>query len=221
MTDPDTLERDILGADAAGLQVIVHAIGDRANDWLLDVYRDVRSTSGTPGRRRIEHAQHLSPGAVPRFAELGVVPSMQPYHAIDDGRWAATRIGAERVAGMYVFRSLLDAGARLAFGSDWTVAPLDPLLGIYAAVTRRTTDGANPEGWVPEQKVTVEEALAAYTADGAYANCRDDVVGTLEPGKYADLVVLSDDVFAIDPPAIEGVTVDLTMVEGKIVYQRG
>jgi len=221
VTDPAELQRDIVGADAAELQVIVHAIGDRANDWLLDVYRDARAAHGPRDRRlRIEHAQHLTPGAIPRFAELGVIPSMQPAHAIDDGRWAAGRIGPERLAGMYAFRSLLDAGALVAFGSDWTVAPIDPLLGISAAVTRRTTDGANPGGWQPQQKISVEEALTAYTAAGAYANGKDELLGTLEPGKLADLVVLADDIFAIEPVAIERVRVDTTIVEGKVVYQR-
>jgi predicted amidohydrolase YtcJ len=203
------------------LQVIVHAIGDRANDWLLVTYRDAASLNGAKDRRaRIEHAQHLSRGALPRFAELGVIASMQPYHAIDDGRWAEKRIGPERVQTTYAFRSLLDAGARLAFGSDWTVAPIDPLLGIYAAVTRRTLDGATPGGWVPEQKITVEQALAGYTINAAYANRQDDMLGTLEPGKYADLVVLSDDILTMDPVALETVKVDLTMVEGTVVYQR-
>ncbi len=222
VTDPAELKGDILGADATGLQVIVHAIGDRANDWLLDTYREAGSVNGPRERRfRVEHAQHLTPGAIPRFAGLGVIPSMQPSHAIDDGRWAAARVGPERLAGMYAFRSLLDAGALPAFGSDWTVAPLDPLLGIYAAVTRRTTDGANPGGWIPEQKIGVAEALAGYTINGAYANLQEDALGTLEPGKLADLVVLSDDICTIDPVAIEQVQVDVTVVEGKIVYRRG
>ncbi len=221
VADTTELWRSIVAADAAGLQVIVHAIGDRANDWLLDSFRDARSLNGARDRRfRIEHAQHLTPAAIRRFAELGVIASMQPYHAIDDGRWAEKRIGPERIKTTYAFRDLLDAGARLAFGSDWTVAPIDPLLGIYAAVTRRTIDGATPNGWVPEQKITVEEALTAYTANNAYANFLDGVLGTLEPGKYADLVVLSEDVFAIDPVAIENVKVDLTMVEGTVAYAR-
>jgi hypothetical protein len=145
---------------------------------------------------------------------------MQPYHAIDDGRWAEKRIGPERIKTTYAFRDLLDAGARVAFGSDWTVAPIDPLLGIYAAVTRRTIDGATPTGWIPEQRISVEEALTAYTANNAYANFLDDVLGTLAPGKAADLVVLSEDPFFIDPVRIENVKVDLTMVEGNVVWQR-
>ncbi|MBI2403426.1 MAG: amidohydrolase [Gemmatimonadetes bacterium] len=221
VTDTTELWRSIVSADSAGLHVIVHAIGDRANDWLLDTFRDARSLNGPRDRRfRIEHAQHLTPAAIHRFAELGVIASMQPYHAIDDGRWAEKRIGPERLKTTYAFRDLLDAGARLAFGSDWTVAPIDPLLGIYAAVTRRTIDGATPNGWVPAQKITVGEALTAYTTNNAFANFLDHVLGTLEPGKYADLVVLSEDLFAIDPVEIEKVKVDVTMVEGEVVYQR-
>jgi len=221
VTDTAELRAAILDGDQAGLQVIVHAIGDRANDWLLDVYDEARTINGGRDRRfRIEHAQHLSPAAVGRFSAQGIIPSMQPYHAIDDGRWAVKRIGSERVKLTYAFRDLLDAEARLAFGSDWTVAPIDPLLGIYAAVTRRTIDGANPDGWVPEQKISVAEAVAAYTATNAYACYMEDKLGTLERGKYADLVVLSDDIFTIDPVEIENVKVDLTLVEGAIVFER-
>ena len=221
VTDSTELWRSIVSADSAGLHVIVHAIGDRANDWLLDAFRDARSLNGARDRRfRIEHAQHLTRAAIRRFAELGVTASMQPYHAIDDGRWAEKRIGPERIKTTYAFRDLLDAGARVAFGSDWTVAPIDPLLGIYAAVTRRTNDGATPTGWIPEQRISVEEALTAYTANNAYANFLDDVLGTLAPGKAADLVVLSEDPFFIDPVRIENVKVDLTMVEGNVVWQR-
>jgi predicted amidohydrolase YtcJ len=172
-------------------------------------------------RARIEHAQHLSVEAIPRFARVGVIPSMQPYHAADDGRWAVRRIGPERITRTYMFRDLLDAGATLAFGSDWTVAPINPLLGVYAAVTRRTLDGANPDGWLPEQKISVAEAMAGYTTGAAYSCFMEDYVGTLEPGKYADLVVLSDDIFTIDPVEIENVRVDLTMVEGEVVFSRG
>jgi hypothetical protein len=221
VTDTVELRAAIRGADAAGLHVIVHAIGDRANDWLLEAFAAARAANGPHDRRfRIEHAQHLTREAIRRFAADGVIASMQPYHAIDDGRWAEKRIGPERIRTTYAFRDLLDAGARLAFGSDWTVAPLDPLLGVYAAVTRRTIDGANPEGWVPEQKILVEEAMAAYTAANAYAAYLEDRLGTLEPGKYADLAVLSHDIFTIDPVAIEDSRVDLTMVEGEVVYRR-
>ncbi len=221
VTDTAELRRAIIGADAAGLHLIVHAIGDQANDWLLDVYAEVRELNGPRDRRsRIEHAQHLTTGAIQRIATDGVVPSMQPYHAIDDGRWAQKRIGPERISTTYAFRDLQDAGARMAFGSDWTVAPLDPLGGIYAAVTRRTIDGANPDGWVPQQKITVEEALAAYTVNNAHAAFLDDQLGTLEPGRFADLVVLSGDILTIDPLEIDSVRVDLTMVGGRVVFER-
>jgi predicted amidohydrolase YtcJ len=221
VTDTLDFERWIIAGDSAGLQVIVHAIGDRAIDWLLNAYAEARTANGPRDRRfRIEHTQHVTREGIPRIARDAVVPSMQPYHAIDDGRWAERRIGPERIKTTYAFRSLLDAGAKVAFGSDWTVAPIDPLLGIYAAVTRRTIDGAHPDGWVPEQKIGVAEAVAGYTVDAAYACFMEDVLGELKPGKYADLVVLSDDLFTIDPIQIENVKVDLTMVEGAVVYQR-
>lgn len=221
VSDTLELERLIIAGDSLGLQTMVHAIGDRANDWLLAAFEKARAANGPRDRRfRIEHAQHLTRSAIERIAFDDVIASMQPYHAIDDGRWAEKRIGPERIKTTYAFRSLLDAGATLAFGSDWNVAPMDPLLGIYAAVTRRTLDGANPEGWVPEEKISVEEAVTAYTAAAAYACYKEDSIGDLRPGKYADLVVLSDDIFRIDPIEIENVQVDLTFIEGEIVYRR-
>jgi predicted amidohydrolase YtcJ len=220
-TDTASLRQWTLAADAAGLQVIIHAIGDRANDWLLDLYAEAEAENGPRDRRfRIEHAQHLSRDAIPRFAAEGVIPSMQPYHAIDDGRWAEKRIGPERIKTTYAFRSLLDSGAPLAFGSDWTVAPMDVRQGIYAALTRRTLDGANPEGWVPEERIGLEEALSAYTLGGARAGFMEDKVGTVEVGKYADLTVLSQDLFGMDPVDIPLAQVDLTLVAGEIVYRR-
>jgi hypothetical protein len=220
VTDTARLREWIHGADAAGLHVVVHAIGDRANDWLLDTYEAVARENGRRDRRfRIEHAQHLSPAAIARFAQLGVLPAMQPYHAIDDGRWAEKRIG-ERIRTTYPFRSLLDANAGLMFGSDWTVAPIDPLLGIYAATTRRTIDGANPDGWVPEQKITAEEALRAYTVANAYGAFAERSVGRLAPDMLADLVVLSENILEIDPARIADVKVDYTVVDGKVVYAR-
>jgi len=220
-TDTASLRRWIVDGDGAGFHVIVHAIGDQANDWLLDVYEEAAETNGPRDRRfRIEHAQHLSGGAISRFAAQEVIPAMQPYHAIDDGRWAEKRIGPERIKTTYAFRSLLDAGAPLAFGSDWTVAPMDVLEGIYAALTRRTLDGANPDGWVPEEKVTLEEALTAYTWGAARSGFMEEKVSRLQPGKYADLVVLSRDLFQVDPVEIPSVQVDMTVVEGAIVYRR-
>jgi hypothetical protein len=221
VSDSAQLRSMIEAADAAGFQVLVHAIGDAANDWLLGVYGDVASAHGPRDRRfRIEHAQHLSPAAIPRFAELGVIASMQPYHAADDGRWAQKRIGPERIKTTYAFRSLLDAGATLAFGSDWTVAPMDPTLALDAAVTRRTIDGANPDGWVPEQKITVEETLRAYTEGGARAGFMEDRLGRIATGMLADLVVLDRDVRSVDPKTLGQTRVDMTVVDGRVVYER-
>ena len=207
-------------ADRAGLQIMIHAIGDRANDLILNMYEQVERENGKRDRRfRIEHAQHLRGQDIPRFARTHVIASMQPYHAIDDGRWAEKRIGKDRAKTTYAFRSLLDAGATLAFGTDWTVAPLNPLLTIYAAVTRRTIDGKNSKGWVPEQKISVEETVRAYTAGSAYAEFQEHVKGTIAPGKLADLVLLSRDIFKIDAKEIENVKVVLTMVDGRVVYE--
>ncbi|HLA12270.1 MAG TPA: amidohydrolase [Pyrinomonadaceae bacterium] len=208
-------------ADRAGLQVMVHAIGDHANDLILSIFSEVTRENGAKDRRfRIEHAQHLRREDISRFSREGVIASMQPYHAIDDGRWAEKRIGKERAKTTYAFRSLLDAGAILALGTDWTVAPLDPMLTIYAAATRRTLDGKNSKGWIPEQKISVEEAVRAYTVGSAYAEFADGVKGTIAVGKLADLVMLSQDIFKVDAKEIERVKVELTIVDGRIVYER-
>ncbi len=213
------LER-VREADRAGLQIMIHAIGDRANDLILSMYEQVERENGKRDRRfRIEHAQHLRAQDIPRFSRDRVIASMQPFHAIDDGRWAEKRIGKERAKTTYAFRSLLDAGATLAFGTDWTVAPLDPILTIYAAVTRRTLDGKNANGWVPEQKISVEETVRAYTTGSAYAEFQENVKGSITAGKLADLVILSQDIFKIDPKEIEKVKVLLTMVGGRVVYE--
>ncbi len=207
-------------ADAAGLQVMVHAIGDRAIRDLLDIYVEVADENGPRDRRfRIEHAQHIHPDDIARFAAQDVIASMQPYHAIDDGRWADRVIGPERALTTYAFRSLHDAGARLAFGSDWFVAPAKPLEGIYAAVTRRTLDGAHPDGWVPSQKISVEEALHAYTTGAAYASFEEDQKGQLAPGMLADFVVLDRDLFTIEPEEIRDVRVLRTVAGGRTVYE--
>lgn len=219
---PESKMRDhIVSADRAGLQVAVHAIGDKANKLILDFYEEAERVNGPRDRRfRIEHAQHLRQEDIPRFARLRVIASMQPYHAIDDGRWAAKRVGPEVLKGTYAFRSLLEAGAVLAFGSDWDVAPMDPLLGIYAAATRRTLDGKNPNGWYPEQKISVAEALRAYTYGSAYASFEDKIKGTIRPGMLADMVVLSEDILSIPPEAIEHTAVDVTILGGRTVYRR-
>jgi hypothetical protein len=217
----DSVAAWVGAADSAGLQVIVHAIGDRANDVLLAIFDSVARAHGPRDRRfRIEHAQHLSRAGIARFAVLGVIPSMQPYHAIDDGRWAAKRIGPERIKTTYAFRSLLDAGARLTFGSDWTVAPLDPLLGIDAAVSRRTIDGRNPGGWVPEERITVEEALRAYTVANAYGVFGEGWTGMLKSGYQADLVVIDRDITTLPVGEIGSARVLRTMVGGRTVFQR-
>jgi predicted amidohydrolase YtcJ len=211
----------IKGADAAGLQVFIHAIGDRAIREQLDIFERIARENGPRDRRfRIEHAQHIAPADVARFAGLDVIVSMQPYHAIDDGRWAEKVIGPGRAKGTYAFKSLLDAGARVAFGSDWFVAPPTPLEGIYAAVTRRTLDDANPGGWVPQERITVEQALRAYTASGAYAGFAELERGVLRTGMLADLVMIDRDLTRIAPETIRDAKVLLTMVGGKVVFER-
>lgn len=215
----DDMRRWIGAADRAGLHVMVHAIGDRAIRELLDIYREVAEENGERDRRfRIEHAQHIHPDDVPRFAAQNVIASMQPYHAIDDGRWAEKVIGPERAKTTYAFRSLIDSEAHVAFGSDWPVAPATPIEGIYAAVTRRTLDGTNPDGWVRAQKITVEEALRAYTSEAARASFEEDVKGVLKPGMLADFVLLDRDLTAIAPEEIGNVKVLRTVVGGRVVY---
>lgn len=215
------MEQRIREADQSGLQVAVHAIGDRANHVILDIMEKVMNEAGPRDRRwRIEHAQHLIPEDIPRFAKLGIIASVQPYHAIDDGRWAEKKIGRERAKHTYAFKSLQDAGVLLACGSDWTVAPLDPITGIYAAVTRRTLDGKNPDGWVPEQKISLENAIKGYTINGAHAEFAEDKKGSVKAGKFADLVVLSQNLFEIPLEKILDTEVLMTVLNGEIVYQK-
>jgi hypothetical protein len=213
------MRQRVAAADRAGLQVMIHAIGDEANLRILDLYAEVAAVNGPRDRRfRIEHAQHLRSEEIPRFAQQKVIASMQPYHAADDGRWCEKRLGKQRCQTAYAFRSLLDNAAVLAFGSDWTVAPLNPLLGIKAAVTRQTLDGRHPDGWVPEQKISLDEAIRAYTVGSAYAEFAEAVKGTLTPGKLADLVVLDRDIYKSDSPAIDRARVILTVLDGRIIY---
>lgn len=222
VTPEDSLRTWIIAADSAGLQVVVHAIGDRANAILLDDYEAARAANGERDRRfRIEHAQHLRPEDITRIARDSVIASMQPYHAVDDGRWAAKRVRSDVLKGTYAFRSILDAGGKLAFGSDWYVAPVDPLLGIWAAVTRETLDGANPDGWYPEQKITVDEALAAYTKGNAYATFAEADRGMIKAGMLADLVMIDRDLRAIDPDQIRNAAIQATVVGGKVVFRSG
>lgn len=216
-----TMEQRVREADRAGLQVAIHAIGDKANALILDIFERAIGESGPRDRRwRIEHAQHLRPEDIERMGRLGIIASVQPYHAIDDGRWAEKKIGRERCRTTYAFKSLLDKKTLLACGSDWTVAPLDPLKGIYAATTRRTTDGQHPEGWFPEQKISVEEAVKGYTQNGAYAEFAEDLKGTVSQGKLADLVILSQNIFRIPPEKIIETRVTMTILGGKVIFQR-
>lgn len=217
---PISLMRDrMMRADAAGLQICTHAIGDAGISAILDIYTEIEKEHGPRDRRwRIEHAQHMASKDFERFAQLHVIASVQPYHAIDDGRWAEKRIGHDRASRTYAFRTLLDHGVRLALGTDWNVAPLDPMLTLYAATTRATLDGKNPNGWFPDQKLTIKEAIEAYTMGSAYAEFQESEKGSITPGKLADFVLLSDDVLAIDPVKIRDAKVLKTWVGGKLVY---
>ncbi|MBC3873788.1 amidohydrolase [Undibacterium sp. LX15W] len=213
-------ERMIL-ADKAGLQLCVHAIGDDAISAILDLFEDVVKANGERDRRfRIEHAQHMAEQDFARFAKLGVIASVQPYHAIDDGRFVDKRIGHARASRTYAFRSFLKHGVKLAIGTDWTVAPLDPMSAIHAAVTRATLDGQYPQGWYPEQKLTVAEVVQAYTMGSAYAEFQEHLKGSITPGKLADIVILSQDIFKIAPDQIKHVKVEKTLVGGKLVFER-
>lgn len=221
LTDTARMYRLLQEADEAGLQLAAHAIGDRANRAILDLFEKLTRESPKRNRRlRIEHAQHLHPADIPRFGQLEVIASMQPYHCIDDGRWATARIGSERAKTTYAFRSLLDAGATLAFGSDWFVAPLDPLQGIYAAVTRCPLGKNHHSSWVPEQRISVAEAVRAYTLGSAFASQSEHIKGSLEPGKLADIAVLSDDIFEIAPQQIRDTRVEMTIFDGQVIYER-
>jgi predicted amidohydrolase YtcJ len=211
----------MMSGDAAGLQLCIHAIGDAAISQVLDLFTEVQKVHGDADRRwRIEHSQHVAPKDFARYSALGVIASVQPYHAIDDGQWAERRIGPERAKTTYAFKTFLDNGVRLAFGTDWDVAPLNPMLGIYAAVTRATLDGKHPDGWVPAERLTVEQAVHAYTMGSAYAEFQERDKGSVAPGKLADVVILSDDIFSIDPHSIKDVKVERTIVGGKVVYER-
>jgi hypothetical protein len=219
MQPPEAMRERLMQADAAGLQLRVHAIGDRAISMVLDMFETIEKANGYHEQRlTIEHAQHIAPDDFERFARLHVIASMQPYHAIDDGRWVEARIGHERARTSYAWRSLLDHGVTLAFGTDWDVAPLEPMLGLYAAVTRATLDGRNPQGWIAEQKITLAEAVEAYTMGSAFAEFQENEKGSITAGKLADMVILSDDIFAIRPEAIRNVRVETTIVGGRIVY---
>jgi predicted amidohydrolase YtcJ len=210
-------------AAAAGFQVATHAIGDRGNRVVLDVFeRVLREVPGAQGLRfRIEHAQVLAPADIPRFQALGVIASVQAIHATSDMPWAGARLGPERVRGAYAWRSLVDAGAHLANGSDFPVEPPDPLLGFHAAITRQDASGHPPGGWTPGERLTREEALRAFTLGAAFAAHAERDLGSIEAGKLADLVVLSADIMTIEPAAVLTTTVLRTMIAGETVYEAG
>lgn len=215
VTDPADLRRWMQGADQAGLQVTAHAIGDEANDIVLDTMAAVAAANGARDRRfRIEHVQHMKPHALPRFKDQGIIASVQPYHAIDDGRWAVRRIGEERLNTSFAFGSLVRSGAHVCMGSDWPVAPIDPLTGLDAAVNRETLDGKNPQGWHPEQRITLAQAMRCYTGEAAYAGFNDKKLGLIAPGFLADMVVWDTDLFAIDSHLLTKTKVLRTIVDG-------
>jgi predicted amidohydrolase YtcJ len=219
MHPPSAMRDRLMQADAAGLQLRVHAIGDRAISMMLDIFAEIEKEHGYHDQRfAIEHAQHTAQKDFERFAKLHVIASMQPYHAIDDGRWAERRLGHERARYSYAWRSFLDHGVSLAFGTDWPVAPLDPMLGLYAAVTRATLDGKKPGGWIPEEKITLPEAIEAYTTGAAFAEFQEKEKGSITPGKLADMVIVGDNIFDLKPEAIRNVKVKTTIVDGKVVY---
>jgi len=219
MHPPSAMRDRLMQADAAGLQLRVHAIGDRAISMMLDIFGDIEKEHGYHDQRfAIEHAQHMAQKDFERFAKLHVIASMQPYHAIDDGRWAEARLGHERARYSYSWRSFLDHDVTLAFGTDWPVAPLDPILGVYAAVTRATLDGKNPAGWIPEEKITLSEAIEAYTMGAAFAEFQEREKGSISPGKLADMVILTDNIFELKPEAIRNAKVKTTILGGKVVY---
>jgi predicted amidohydrolase YtcJ len=221
MQDLAQMRTRLMAADHAGLQLCIHAIGDAGISQVLDLFEDIVKANGERDRRlRIEHAQHIAPKDFDRFQRLRVIASVQPYRAIDDGRWAERRIGAERIKTTCAFRTLIDKGVRLALGTDWPVAPLNPMLTLYAAATRATLDGRHPDGWMPEQRITVAEAVAAHTAGAAFAEFQEREKGSLARGMLADMVILSDDVFAIPPARLKDVKVLTTIAGGRIVHQR-
>jgi predicted amidohydrolase YtcJ len=219
MHPPRAMRDRLMQADAAGLQIRVHAIGDRAISMILDIFADIEKEHGYHDQRfTIEHAQHMAQKDFERFAKLHIIASMQPYHAIDDGRWAERRLGHERLRRSYAWRSFLSHGVTLAFSTDWPVAPLDPLLGLYAAVTRATLDGKNPGGWIPEEKITLPEAIEAYTMGAAFAEFQENKKGSITPGKLADMVILNENIFDLKPEAIRNVKVKTTILGGKVIY---
>jgi predicted amidohydrolase YtcJ len=217
----EELERRVLAADAHGFQVGVHAIGDRANHWVLNAYGRAAEVNGVRDtRHRIEHASILRSEDIPRFAHLGVIASTQAVFVRTDNLYAEKRLGPERSWGVYPWRALLDAGARVAFGTDWDVEPMDPRQGLYAAVTRKDWQGRPEGGWFPEHTLTLEEAIRLYTLEPAYAEFMEDRKGMLRPGYLADLVVFDRNLLDLPPHEVLQAQVDLTVVGGEVVFRR-
>jgi hypothetical protein len=218
----EDLEKRIVASDARGFQVGIHAIGDKANNWILNAYEKAQQVNGRrDSRHRSEHAQILQAQDIPRFARLGVVASMQPTHCITDKRFAEKRLGLERCAGAYAWRTLLDTGAHVAFGTDYAVEPLDPMEGLYASVTRKDRTGENGPGWFPDQILTMEKAIELYTLEAAYAEFMEKRKGILKPGYLADLVIMEKDLLTMPSGEIMKNRVDVTIVGGKVIYRRG
>ncbi|MCX6329973.1 MAG: amidohydrolase [Bacteroidia bacterium] len=218
----DEFENMVITADKMGFQIGVHSIGDKGNNWTLNAYEKAQQVNGKrDSRHRDEHTQTLQPSDIPRFAQLGVIPSMQPTHCISDKRFYEKRIGLERCKGAYVWRSLIDAGSILAFGTDYQVEPLNPMEGLYAAVTRKDRLGEEGNGWFPEQKLAMEEAIKYYTWGSAYAQFMDDRKGMIKPGYLADIVIVDKNLLTIPENEIMKTKVDYTIVGGKVVYASG
>lgn len=220
MMSQEELDRMALKADAEGFHLCLEAVGDRANFMALNSIRICQVLNSSSGRHRIEHAQILRKEDVSLFGELSIVASMQPAHLIDDLKWAETRLGPGRTRFAYAWKSIKEAGAVLAFGTDWPVVPMNPMLGLYAAVTRKDTAGYPSDGWFPKERISMEEALEAYTLGSAYAEGQANEKGSLEPGKWADMIILSRNLLEIMSKEVLGTKVDITMVGGKIVYRR-
>jgi len=219
--EPEQLERMAIERDKAGFQLAFHAIGDRANRVCLNAFAAVRAANGPRDRRdRIEHAQVVAPEDFARFAELNVIASMQPCHETTDMRWAEARLGPERSKGAYAWNSMLQRGVRLAFGTDYPVEPINPMRGLYACVTRELPEGGPPGGWEPQEKISLDECIRAYTVGSAYAEFEGGTKGEIAPGQFADIVVLCADVTKASPPQILRTAVLETFVGGRLVYRK-
>ena len=217
----EELEARVLAADSRGFQIGIHAIGPKANNWILNAYEKASEVNGVrDSRHRSEHAQILTEEDIPRFAALGVIPSMQPVHCITDKRFAEKRIGTERSRWAYAWKSLADSGAKLAFGTDYSVEPINPMEGLYASVTRKDRMGEEGEGWFPMEKITMEKAIEYYTLGAAYSQFMEERKGMLREGYLADITILSEDIFNIPEEMIMSVKADYTVVDGKIVFER-